>query len=103
MAQAAIPRLDMPLRGIGLVIGGVTVFSLQDVIIKLLSGQYPVLEIVFARSLVSLPILFALATFPRKREVLRFRQPLQQSLRGSTTQPDRAGVHCTIPEEDCKP
>jgi drug/metabolite transporter (DMT)-like permease len=82
MAQAAIPRLDMPLRGIGLVIGGVTVFSLQDVIIKLLSGQYPVLEIVFVRSLVSLPILFALATFPRQREVLRFRQPLQQMLRG---------------------
>jgi drug/metabolite transporter (DMT)-like permease len=82
MAQAAIPRLDMPLRGIGLVIGGVTVFSIQDVIIKLLSGEYPVLEIVFVRSLVSLPILFALAAFVRDRQVLRIRQPLQQTLRG---------------------
>jgi drug/metabolite transporter (DMT)-like permease len=82
MAQAAIPRLDMPLRGIGLVIGGVTVFSLQDVIIKLLSGQYPVLEIVFVRSLVSLLILFALVAVPRRRPVLRFHQPLQQILRG---------------------
>ena len=82
MAQAAIPRLDMPLRGIGLVVGGVTVFSMQDVIIKLLSGRYPVLEIVFVRTLVSLPILFALAAFPGKRPVLRFHQPLQQVVRG---------------------
>ena len=82
MAQAAAPRLDMPLRGIGLVIAGVTVFSIQDVIIKLLSGEYPVLEIVFVRSLVSLPLLFAFAVLNGTRQVLRIRHPLQQTLRG---------------------
>lgn len=82
MAQAATVRLDRPLSGIAFVIAGVTVFSIQDVIIKLLSGDYPVLEIVFVRSLVSLPLLFALASLRGRRQALYARHPLQQALRG---------------------
>src|SRR5260370_5276441 len=41
------------------VAAGVSVFSVQDVIVKLLSGTYPVHQIVVARSLVALPILLA--------------------------------------------
>ncbi|HVI90768.1 MAG TPA: DMT family transporter [Dongiaceae bacterium] len=37
--------------------GGVLIFSLQDVIIKLLSGGYPVHEVVMIRCLSALPIL----------------------------------------------
>lgn len=40
--------------------GGVLVFSLQDVIIKLLSGGYPVHEVVVIRGLTALPILLFL-------------------------------------------
>jgi drug/metabolite transporter (DMT)-like permease len=58
MTEAHAPALDRPLRGIACVVGGVTVFSIQDVVIKLLSGDYPVFEIVFVRSVVAvLPLL----------------------------------------------
>lgn len=40
--------------------GGVLVFSLQDVIIKLLSGGYPVHEVVVIRCLSALPILLVM-------------------------------------------
>jgi drug/metabolite transporter (DMT)-like permease len=39
---------------------GVSVFSIQDVIVKGLSGTYPVHQIVVVRSLVALPILLAI-------------------------------------------
>ena len=76
MAEAAL-RLDRPLSGIAYVVAGVTVFSVQDVIIKWLSGDYPVLEIVFVRSLVALLLLFAMAGL-RGRQRLRVAKPFQQ-------------------------
>ncbi len=82
MAQATTARLDRPLSGIAFVIAGVTVFTMQDVIIKLLSGDYPVLEIVFVRSVVSLPLLLALASLRGGRALLWPRHPFQQVLRG---------------------
>ena len=81
MADAATLRFDRPLSGIAFVVAGVTVFSIQDVIIKWLSGDYPVLEIVFVRSLVSLTLLFALAGL-RGGQRLRTARPVQQALRG---------------------
>ena len=51
---------DAPLRGIAFVLLGVSVFPFQDVIVKLLSGRYPVLEIMFVRSLVGLPLMLLL-------------------------------------------
>jgi drug/metabolite transporter (DMT)-like permease len=36
---------------------GVLIFSLQDAIIKLMSGQYPVSEAVYIRSLIAIPLL----------------------------------------------
>jgi S-adenosylmethionine uptake transporter len=81
MADAATIRFDRPLSGIAFVIAGVTVFSIQDVIIKSLSGDYPVLEIVFVRSLVSLPLLFAFAGLRGGRR-LRTSRPFEQAVRG---------------------
>jgi len=50
---------DNPLKSICCLIGGVFVISLQDVIIKWISGKYPVHEIVFIRSFFAIiPILF---------------------------------------------
>jgi drug/metabolite transporter (DMT)-like permease len=79
MAEAAL-RLDRPLSGISYVVAGVTVFSVQDVIIKWLSGDYPVLEIVFVRSLVALVLLFAVAGL-RGGGRLRVSRPFQQVVR----------------------
>jgi drug/metabolite transporter (DMT)-like permease len=42
------------------VAGGVSIFSAQDVIVKGLSGTYPVHEIVVLRSLIALPLLVAI-------------------------------------------
>ena len=55
----ATKSYDSPLKGIYYLIAGVFVFSLQDVIIKWISGKYPVHEIVLIRSCISIiPILF---------------------------------------------
>jgi drug/metabolite transporter (DMT)-like permease len=43
--------------GIILLCLGVLVFSLQDAVIKLVSGQYPVTEAVYIRSFVAIPLL----------------------------------------------
>jgi drug/metabolite transporter (DMT)-like permease len=72
LAPAA--RLDRPLHGIGFVLVAASVFPVQDVIIKGLSGRYPALQIVFVRSLVALALYAWLlwrerdaATFPPDR------------------------------------
>jgi S-adenosylmethionine uptake transporter len=71
---APAARLDRPLHGIGFVLVAASVFPVQDVIIKGLSGRYPALEIVFVRSLVALSLYACLlwrerdaATFPPER------------------------------------
>jgi drug/metabolite transporter (DMT)-like permease len=71
----ALPaRLNRPLQGIGYIVVGASVFPVQDVVIKGLSGAYPVLQIVFVRSLVSIGLFAFLiwrehdsATFPPQR------------------------------------
>ena len=54
-----VENVDNPVRSICYLIAGVFVFSIQDVIIKLISDDYPVHEIVLIRSCVAIfPILF---------------------------------------------
>lgn len=48
------------LRGIGYLCLGVLVFSLQDPIIKAVSGRYPLTEVMAIRSIVALPIVLAI-------------------------------------------
>ncbi len=56
----ASPTASRQTLGILCVVAGVSVFSVQDAIIKGLSGAYPVHEIVFVRSAVATPLLVAL-------------------------------------------
>ena len=54
----ATDSYDSPIKGICYVMGGVFVFSVQDVIIKWISGKYPIHEIVLLRSIFAvIPIL----------------------------------------------
>jgi drug/metabolite transporter (DMT)-like permease len=76
-------RLHAPRRGIAFVVTGVSVFSLQDAIIKLLSGQYALLEIGFVRCLVSIGPMAALAWWERGRAGLRTRRPGLHVARGA--------------------
>ena len=48
------------------VAAGVSIFSLQDAIVKGMSGSFPVHEIVFVRSLVAFPLLL-IATIAEAR------------------------------------
>lgn len=52
-----------PVRGIIFLCLGVFVFSLQDAVIKQVSGSYPLTQVLSIRSLVSVPILLALVQF----------------------------------------
>lgn len=56
MQQLAVSEetLESTLRGIITVAIGISIFSLQDVIIRLLSGEYSVIQIMFIRALVAL-------------------------------------------------
>ena len=57
--RACTESYDSPIKSMYYLVAGVTVFSLQDVIIKWISGRYPVNEVVFIRSCFAiLPILF---------------------------------------------
>ncbi len=51
---------NSPARGILFLCLGVFVFSLQDAVIKLVSGAYPLTQVVTIRSLVAIPILLTL-------------------------------------------
>ena len=51
---------DRPARGIAFLSLGVLVFSLQDAIVKQVSGAYPLTQVLSIRALVAVPILFAL-------------------------------------------
>lgn len=52
-----------PVRGIVFLCLGVFVFSLQDAVIKQVSGAYPLTQVLAIRSLVAAPILLALVQF----------------------------------------
>jgi S-adenosylmethionine uptake transporter len=64
------------------VLVGASVFPLQDVVIKKLSGHYPVLEIVFLRGLVSMWALALLAWWERGPAGLWTRRPGLHAVRG---------------------
>ena len=48
------------LLGVSCLCAGVLVFSLQDPLIKAVSGAYPVTQVMAVRSIVALPILLAI-------------------------------------------
>jgi len=51
---------NSPVRGIVCLCLGVFVFSLQDAVVKLVSGAYPLTEVVSIRSAVAIPLLLVL-------------------------------------------
>jgi drug/metabolite transporter (DMT)-like permease len=71
MTTTAAESHDSPLKGIGFLIAGVFVFSIQDVIIKWISGTYPVHQIVFIRSIFAVIPILAIAHFEGGFHVLR--------------------------------
>ena len=73
---------DRPALGILLICLGVTAISVNDMLIKLLSGGYPLHQIVFVRSAVGLIFSFALLRYEGGLRLLRTSTPLLHLLRG---------------------
>jgi S-adenosylmethionine uptake transporter len=78
----SVPSQDSPLQGILLLVTGIAVFSVQDVIIRSLSGGYPVHEIVFVRCLVGLLPLLVFIRLDGGWRAMRLRRPVLVVLRG---------------------
>jgi drug/metabolite transporter (DMT)-like permease len=75
-------RVDRPLHGIAFILVGASVFPVQDVLIKGLSGEYAVLQIVFVRSLVALALFGVLLWRERDSGPLPIQQPWLHGVRG---------------------
>ena len=74
-SAVAHSRVDAPLKAVLCVMAGISIFSIQDVIIKSISGAYPVHQIVFVRSLVALLPLLLIAHVDGGLAGLRTRRP----------------------------
>jgi drug/metabolite transporter (DMT)-like permease len=63
MTAVAVENVRRRWLGVAFMCVGVFVFTIQDLIIKDISGRYPVHEIVFIRSFVVLPVILIIAYF----------------------------------------
>jgi S-adenosylmethionine uptake transporter len=81
-ALTAEPR-DETLKGICFLLAAISIFSIQDVIVRELSGTYPVLEFVFVRSLVSLVPVSLLVWLETRGKGFWTRRPVLHLVRGT--------------------
>ena len=70
------------LLGITTLVLGMLIFSLQDIAVKWIGGDYPVLQIVILRSLVALPFAFLFLRAEGLRGLPRTPHPWLECLRG---------------------
>lgn len=76
-------RQTSRMMGFAYMVVGIAVFTIQDMIIKGISGLYPVHEIVFVRSLLALPIIMAIAYFEHGLGGLRSGRISEHAARGA--------------------
>lgn len=74
--------VERPLAGILYLLGATTIFPVQDVIIKMLSGEYAVHQVVFLRSAFALPIVLVISRFEGQLWPLKIGSWRLQLLRG---------------------
>jgi len=79
---AAINQENRPFVGITALIAGLLVFSLQDVIIKLFSAEYSILQIVIVRSVIALGLIGIIVAMRLGRSGFRVYQPFKIVLKG---------------------
>ena len=77
-----LPKIDSPLRGVGFLILGTLIFSLQDIAVKWIGGDYPILEIVAFRSIVAIPFTLLFCRLEGRRGFPVTRRRKLQMLRG---------------------
>src|SRR5512145_2449948 len=70
------------LRGVASLVLAMLIFSLQDIAVKWIGGDYPVLEIVVFRSLIALPCTFIFLRYEGIRSLPGTKQPALEYIRG---------------------
>ena len=75
-------RLQNPAAGIGFILVGIVAISINDMLIKLLSGGYPLHQMVFTRSLIGIVFSLALVRLEGGWHLLRTATPGLHLLRG---------------------
>src|SRR5688572_29621733 len=70
------------IRGIASLVLAIFIFSLQDIAVKWIGGDYPVLEIVVFRSLIALPCTFLFLRYEGRRGLPTTGQPRLEYIRG---------------------
>ncbi len=70
------------MRGVAFLIGGMLIFSLQDVAVKGMGGDYPILEIVLIRSAVALPLILLLFRYEGGHGLPRTQRHTLEYVRG---------------------
>lgn len=73
---------DNPTLGIILIVTGMFAISVNDMLIKLLAGAYPLHQIVFARSAIGLLICLVIVALDGGLAILKTPRPLLHMLRG---------------------
>lgn len=80
--SAAGARIDRGTAGIVLIVLGVALISINDMVIKRLSGGYPLHEIVFLRAAIAIVFSMAIIQMEGGWRILRTRQPMLHVMRG---------------------
>jgi drug/metabolite transporter (DMT)-like permease len=70
------------LLGVGFLLIGILIFSLQDIAVKWIGGDYPVLEIVSFRSLVALPLTLLFFRYEGRRGLPTTQRHTLEYIRG---------------------
>ena len=70
------------LWGVGFLVLGQLIFSLQDIAVKWIGGDYPILEIVIFRSLVAMPFTLLFFRLEGQRGLPRTKRHRLEYLRG---------------------
>jgi drug/metabolite transporter (DMT)-like permease len=70
------------LLGVGSLVLGILIFSLQDIAVKWMGGHYPILEIVIFRGLVAMPITLLLFCLEGRRGLPTTKQHKLEYVRG---------------------
>ncbi|MGE4247566.1 MAG: DMT family transporter, partial [Parvibaculaceae bacterium] len=81
-AAAQPAAISAQLRGMACIVAGVAIFSVQDLVIKLLSGDYPLHQAMTIRSLTATPLLLLLVLYEVGWNGVIARRPGALLLRG---------------------
>lgn len=75
-------KISSNIQGVGFLVLGMLIFSLQDIAVKWMGGDYPVLEIVIFRSFIALPLTLLFFRYEGGQGLPTTQQPKLEYIRG---------------------